>query len=141
MYAIRSYYELQDDIHGLTTMVDELKESETKIKELISELSAKVKEEPDTELQDQIGKLEEMVGKTNLNIADLAGRLEALEEVATSPSSEEQTGGIFTYITDEEQRALFIEKVQEGVGKDMTYAQFDDFLTESLPGDLDKVIV
>jgi len=131
---------LQDDIHGLTTMVDELKESETKIKELISDLSAKIKEEPDSELKKQIQVLEEMVGKTNLNIADLAGRLEALEEAATGPAAEGLSGGIFSYITSEEQRALFTSKVQEGVNKELTYAQFDEFLTESLPADLDKII-
>ncbi|MFV0437983.1 MAG: hypothetical protein ACK5PS_11425 [Desulfopila sp.] len=131
---------LQDDLHSLATMVDELKESETKIRELIGELSAKVKEEPDSELQGQIGKLEEMVKKTNQSITDLAGRLDALEDAATAPSSGDQNGGIFTYITNEEQRELFVTKVQEGVTNDLTYAQFDEFLGDALPEELAKII-
>lgn len=134
--------QLQDDIYGLTRMVDELKESETKINDLISELSAKFKEEPDTELKDQIQKLEEMFNETNENIVDLAGRLESLEEAATEPSSEPQIGigGIFSYIEKEDDQVLFSNKVEEGIAKDLTYAQFDEFLTESLPAELDLII-
>ena len=131
---------LQDDIHGLTTMVDELKESEGQIKSFIDELSAKVKEEPNAELQAKIKTLEEMVSKTASSIQDIAGRLEALEEAATEPSSDTQSAGIFSYFTNEEQSAHFTAKVQEGVGKDLTYAQFDEFLTSALPEDVDKII-
>lgn len=131
---------LQEDITSLTTMVDELKESETKIKELISELSAKVKEEPDAELVSQIARLEEMVIKTNGSITDLAGRLAALEEAATVSGVDTVSGGIFAYFESEDQRTLFINAVTDGVAKELTYAQFDEFLTESLPADLDKVI-
>jgi len=132
--------QLQDDIHGLTRMVDDLKESETKVKVLIEELSAKVKEDPDTELKSQIQKLEEMIGSTNLSLNDLAGRLEALEVNASVSASDTQSGGIFSYIEGEDQRATFIGKVQEGVEKELTYAQFEEFLTENLPAELDKII-
>lgn len=132
--------QLQDDLHGLTRMVDELKESEQKIKDLISELSVKIKEEPDVELKNQIQKLEVMVSQTNQSIADLAGRLESLESSSMALSPETQSGGIFSYIENEQHRALLSAKVQEGITRDLTYAQFDEFLTGALPAELDKVI-
>lgn len=132
--------QLQDDIHGLTNMVDDLKESEAKITSLIAELSTKIEKEPDTEIKTQIQLLEEMVKKTNENIADLSGRLEALEEAATEPAATAPTGGIFSYVENEEERALLTKSVEEGISKDLTYAQFDEFLTEALPADLDKII-
>jgi hypothetical protein len=121
-------------------MVDDLKDSETQIKELISQLSAKVEAEPDSDLKNQIQKLEEMVSKTTENITHLAGRIESLEESATQPASGSLTGGIFSYIVTDEERALFVSKVEEGAAKEMTYAQFDEFLTESLPAELDKIL-
>lgn len=132
--------QLQDDIHGLTRMVDDLKDSETKIKDLISQLSAKVEAEPDSDLKNQIQKLEEMVGKTTENLASLAGRIESLEESATQPATGALSGGIFSYIVKDDDRALFISKIEEGTAKEMTYAQFDEFLTESLPAELDKIL-
>ena len=131
---------LQEDITSLTTMVDELKESETKINELIAELSTKVEQDQSAELKEQIKQLEEMATKTNQSIADIAVRLEALEEITTSPADGDQTAGIFSYIEGDDDRALFTAKVQEGVSKELTYAQFDEFLTQELSAELDKVI-
>lgn len=132
--------QLQGDIHGLTRMIEDLKDSESKIKDLISQVSAKVEAEPDSDLKNQIQKLEGMVSKTTESIAHLAGRIESLEESATQPVSGSQTAGIFSYIVTDEERALFARKVEEGAAKEMTYAQFDEFLTESLPAELDKIL-
>ncbi|WP_136806887.1 hypothetical protein [Desulfosediminicola flagellatus] len=132
--------QLQDDLHGLTKMVEELKESEKKTLELIASLSAKVKEEPDNQLKEQILKLEEINKQTSKDIIDLANRLESLEEAATEPPAESQTAGIFSYITAEDDQAVFINKVNEGVNKELTYAQFDKFLTEELSEDLDQIL-
>lgn len=132
--------QLQDDIHGLNSMVDELKDSEAKITSLIADLSAKVESEPDNELKGQIQQLEEIVKKTNENIADLSGRLESLEEAATEPSPAPQTGGIFSYFETEDEKGQLIKAVEEGISKDLTYAQFDEFLTETLPAELDTIV-
>ncbi len=132
--------QLQGDLHGLTAMVNELKDAEAKINTLITDLSAKVKEDPDTELKGQIKKLEDMYLKTNENITHLAGRLEALEEAATEPTTEAQTGGIFSYIESDEDQTLFTKTVEDGIANDLTYAQFDGFLTETLPAELNQII-
>jgi methyl-accepting chemotaxis protein len=132
--------QLQEDIHALTKMVDELKESEKKTLELIESLSAKMEEEPDTELKDQITKLEQMNKTINDSIADIANRLESLEEAATEPEPEPLSGGIFSYIESEEDQAVFTQTVKNGVAKELTYAQFDKFLTEELSAELDQIL-
>lgn len=131
---------LQEDITSLTTMVDELKESETKINELIAELSSKAEEDKTTELKEKLKQLEEMATKTNQSISDIAVRLEALEEITTSPDGDNQPSGIFSYIENESDRDLLTTKVQEGVAKELTYAQFDEFLTEELSAELDQIV-
>jgi len=131
---------LQEDLHGLTLMVDELKEAEAKINELIHNLSAKVDEDPDSGLKEQILKLEEMYAKTNESIATLAGRIEAIESASAKPAVDIQSAGIFQYMESEDDKKLFADKVLEGVSKELTYAQFDSFLSESLPAELDQIV-
>ncbi|WP_419176898.1 hypothetical protein [Desulfosediminicola sp.] len=132
--------QLQEDLHGLTLMVDELKESEKKINELIQNLSTKVDEDPDSAIKDQIHKLEEMYAKTNENISNLAGRIESIESSSAKTAVGSHSSGIFQYIESEDDKKLFSDKIQEGVSQELTYAQFDSFLSEALPAQLDKII-
>lgn len=132
----------KQDIQGLNSMVEELKASEEKISATLAELSEKVEKEPDTGLQDQVTKLEEMCKTTTASIEDLVGKLQALEEqeAETAGSKADLEGGIFSYIESEDDKDLFVLTVEEAVSKDMTYAQIDEFLTENLSTELDQII-
>jgi predicted nucleic acid-binding Zn-ribbon protein len=127
---------LTQDMDELSKMVSELKESEEKINAAIAELSEQAKQEPDTALTEQVKKLEEMYTATNAAIEDLAGKLQALEE----SGSNDQQGGIFSYIESADDQTLFTMAIQEAVDKEMTYAQIDEFLTENLSPELDQII-
>jgi DNA repair exonuclease SbcCD ATPase subunit len=132
----------KQDIQGLSTMVEELKASEEKINETIAELTEKVEKEPDTGLQDQVTKLEEMYKATAASIEDLVGKLQALEEqeIQEADSKADLEGGIFSYIESEDDKDFFVLTVEEAVGKEMTYAQIDEFLTENLSAELDQIV-
>lgn len=127
---------LTQDMQDLAKMVDDLKESEEKINATLAELSEQVKQDPDAALTEQVKKLEEMYTATNGAIEDLAGKLQALEE----SGSDDQQGGIFSYIESKDDQTLFTMAVQEAVSKEMTYAQIDEFLTENLSEELDQII-
>lgn len=132
----------KQDIQGLSSMVEELKASEEKINATLTELSEKVEKEPDTGLQDQVTKLEEMYKATTASIEDLVGKLQALEEqeAQTADSKADLEGGIFSYIESVDDKDLFVLTVEEAVSKEMTYAQIDEFLTENLSAELDQII-
>lgn len=134
--------QLKQDILGLSTMVDELKASEEKINAALAELAAKVEKEPDTTLQTQVAKLEEMYKATAAAMEELAGKLQALEDEKANEatSKAEQEGGIFSYIENDDDKDFFIAAVEEAVEKEMTYAQIDAFLTDNLSEELDKII-
>lgn len=133
---------LKQDIQGLSEMIEELKASEEKINTTLAELSAKVEQEPDSGLQEQIAKLEEMCKATAASIEELAGKLQALEHEAApaDDSKADLEGGIFSYIEDNDDKELFVVAVEEAVSQEMTYAQIDEFLTENLSPELDQII-
>lgn len=133
---------LKSDLTGLTAMVDELKASEENINTTLAELSEKVNQEPDTGLQDQVAKLEEMYKETAESIEELVGKLQALEarKAEEAASKADFDKGIFSYIESDEDKTLFVTAVEESVSNDMTYAQIDDFLNEKLSDELYQII-
>lgn len=128
--------QLQNDIHELSNMVDNLQQSEVKIHELLADLTAKVEQEPDTSLKEQIQELEGMSRKIVTDLTILSDRLEGLESVKNQP----QTAGIFSYIENQVDQELLTTQVQEAIAQEMTYAQIDEFLTNNLPLELDTII-
>ncbi len=136
--ALKSRNErLQQDVEELTGKIDELKEAKQKIHDVLSDLSAQVAQEPDAELKDQISTLEALYNKTKDSLTDLSNRLEAVEQEVTRPTP---SGGIFSYIEAEEDKLLVAKQVELAISRDMTYAQIDDFLSETLPEKLDTVM-
>ncbi len=97
-----------------------------------------------TDLVKKINDLQKSVKAAN-------GEINQLQELVTSPSvveaqseAEEDAADeehrIFSYLENEKDRLLFSSKIEEAIQKDMTYAEIDTFLTESLSKAVDAII-
>ena len=127
---------LKDKIDELSEAVVHLQGSEKEIKTLVDSLTAKVNAGADQDLKNQLGKLEQLQKDTTEAVDGIMNRLKVLE----TGLKQAPTAGIFTYIENEADQALFIQKVEEALAQEMTYAQIDEYLTKTLSPDLDKVI-
>lgn len=127
---------LKEKIDGLTATIGHLQSSEAEIKNLVGNLTEKIQAGADQELQEQVMKLDQLHANTHNDIETLMERLKTLETgLKQAPVS-----GIFAYIESEEDQSLFIQKVEEALAQEMTYAQIDEYLTSNLPPALDKII-
>ncbi len=127
---------LKEKIKEMSIAIETLQSSEKEIKDLVEKLTTTIKAGADQELKEQIKKLDQLYSDTHSDIENLVGRVNKLE----SGLKQAPVSGIFTYIEHEEDQALFIEKVEEALAQDMTYAQIDEHLTKSIPPELDKII-
>jgi DNA repair exonuclease SbcCD ATPase subunit len=127
---------LKEKIEDLSLAVENLQSSEIEIKNLVEKLTEKIQAGADLELKNQIKRLEQLHDDTHTKIEVLMGRLKTLE----SNIKPTQLSGIFAYIGKAEEQSLFIQKVQEALSQDMTYAQIDDYLIDNLPPELLKTI-
>lgn len=127
---------LKERIEEMSIAIEKLQSSEEEIKDLVEKLTIKVQAGADQELKDQIKKLEQLYGATHDEIENLMDRLNTLE----SGLKQAPVSGIFAYIEKEEDQKLFIEKVEEALSQEMTYAQIDEHLTKALSPELDKII-
>ncbi|MGB3224868.1 MAG: hypothetical protein WBB23_18840 [Desulforhopalus sp.] len=127
---------LKKKIEELSLAVGNLQGSEIEIKNLVDKLTEKIQAGADLELKNQIQSLEELHKDTHSKIEVLMERLKGLESsLKPAPVS-----GIFSYIEKEEDKSLFIEKVESALSQERTYAQIDEYLTANLPPELDKII-
>ncbi len=127
---------LKERIGEMSIAIEKLQRSEKEIKDLVEKLTIRIQAGADQELKEQINKLEQLYGATHAEIENLMERLNTLEAgLKQAPVS-----GIFAYIEKEDDQTLFIEKVEEALGQEMTYAQIDEFLTKTLSSELDKII-
>ena len=116
--------------------VDKLENSKNELHELVSALGIKIDASQEADLKDQVSKFVILQSESNKNLEAIAARIDALEtNLKQSP-----TAGIFSYIESDADQTVLIAKIEEAVSQEMTYAQIDDFLTENLSPELDKII-
>ncbi|MGB3211634.1 MAG: hypothetical protein WBB19_13100 [Desulforhopalus sp.] len=127
---------LRQRIDELSMVVHELQSSEKEIKDLVAQLTTKVEAEADQDLKKQISKLEQLQSNTHSEIENLIERIKTIE----TGLKQAPTSGIFTYIEKETDQSLFIQKTEEALAQELTYAQIDEYLTNNLPAELDKII-
>ena len=127
---------LKERIAEMSAAIDHLQNSEQEIKDLVEKLTTKIEAGADQDLKEQIKKLEILSEETNNKIETLMERLNTIE----SGLKQAPVSGIFTYIEKKEDQTLFIEKVEEALSREMTYAQIDEHLTKTLSPELDKII-
>lgn len=127
---------LKEKIEELSIVVEKLQISKNEIKDLVEKLNEKIQAGADLELKKQIKKLEQLHADTHIEIENLIERLNTLE----SGLKQTPTSGIFAYIEKEEDQSLFVQKVEEALAQEMTYAQIDEYLTNNLSQELDKNI-
>lgn len=127
---------LKAKIEDLSQTVKDLSDAENAIKELVADLTTKIQAGADQEMIVQIGNLERLQTQTREELEGFIERLNSLEPgQKQAPSS-----GIFSYIEKDKYQALFIQKVEEALGRELTYAQIDEYLSTQLPADLVKII-
>jgi len=128
---------LKTKIDELVIAVEHLQASEKEMKTLAAQLTEKIERGTDQELKEQIKKLQQLQNDTRIEIENLVERIQGLE---SSGSKQAPTSGIFTYIEKEGDQSLFMQKVEEALSQELTYAQIDEYLTGNLPPELDKII-
>jgi DNA repair exonuclease SbcCD ATPase subunit len=134
---------LKHQINELDTAVKALQSSERQIKTLFDDLSTKVEASGATQqIKDQLAELKSLQETACKEIEAMTTRLSILESDLRQQETDQQeiSSGIFAYIASKEEQTLFIEKVAEAVGNDMTYAQIDKHLSKTLPAELDKIV-
>lgn len=127
---------LYKKVDALNEVVTTLQVSEKELKSLVERLTEKIEAGGDLVLKNQLNNLEQLHADTHIDILALSDRLKTLE----SSLKQAPVSGIFTYIEKQDDQSLFIEKVHEALAQEMTYAQIDQYLTSSLPQELDKII-
>ncbi len=84
------------------------------------------------------------ISELQKSLSDANSEINQLQEMVTSPLDSEPEDTlehrIFTYIENKKDRQLFAAKIEEAVEKDMTYAEIDAFLSESLSKEIDAII-
>lgn len=123
-------------IEELLQTVNSLSDSEHAITSLVADLTSQIQSGSAPEIITQIGNLERLQAQTRNELKDLKERLNTLE----LGQKQTPTSGIFTYIDNDEYQMVFITTVEEALKQEMTYAEIDDYLSNMLPPDLDKII-
>jgi hypothetical protein len=123
-------------IQELCTEIENLQSFEIEIKDLVDKLTDKIQAEADQDLKIDIKKLEQPISDTQSELKILIERLDTLE----SRVKQVPTTGIFTYIETESDQSLFIQKVEEALALQLTYAQINDYLSKNLAPELYKII-
>ncbi len=86
-------------------------------------------------LKATIGTLQSEKDNLSKQLSELSGKVEELKNAAEMAPE----AGIFSYFEADEDKELFVDKIEEAIKQEMTYAQIDIFLTEELPEGVDKV--
>ncbi len=128
---------LKAKIEDLSQTVKALSDAENAIKELVADLTTKIQAGADQEMIVQIRNLERLQTQTR---EELEGVIERLNSFEPGQKQTPTTSGIFSYIEKDKYQALFIEKVEEALTRELTYAQIDEYLSTQLPPDLVKII-
>ncbi len=127
---------LKAKIEDLSQTVKDLSDAENAIKEVVADLTTKIQAGADQEMIVQIRNLERLQAQTREELEGFIERLNSLEP----GQKHAPTSGIFSYIEKDKYQALFIEKVEEALARELTYAQIDEYLSTQLPPDLVKII-
>ena len=63
-----------------------------------------------------------------------------LESISVEPGQDGGNHRIFNYLEKDEDKKKFSGLIAEAITKEMTYAEIDDFLSKSLPKEIDVII-
>lgn len=118
----------KDAIHdNYVFLSEELASSKESLTQLESDFIA---------LQDKFSKLEE---EKNILLKSIEEKDNIIASLSREENDEEETG-VFNYFSTPEQKSLFKASVADAVEKELTYAQIDEYLTEKLDKETDKIV-
>ena len=127
---------LNQQLDELDLMVKNLANSHQEMGNLTSNLDAKFETGLNTDLKDKISRLEQEQKQSNDLFASISTRLDSLE----TPARQSPVAGIFSYINSAEDQELFANTAEEAVSEEMTYSQIDEYFSEHLSPELNKII-
>lgn len=104
----------------------------TSLEKLISENGSSMKQQ-----EDSITSLQTKMDSFSDELVELR---QAVEESMDEVTAIYGNHRIFNYIENEDDKLKFAELVEQAIEKDMTYAEIDTFLSESLSQDVDAII-
>lgn len=126
---------LQNQFEELNQIVTNLQSSEEELKTSLQALSEKVNDNSDSALDGIIAKMEQLQAESRSEIDSILEKMSSIEtNLKQSPKF-----GIFSYI-EEDQQPVFIRAVDEAVVQEKTFAKINEFLSNNLPAELDKII-
>ncbi len=126
---------LQKQFQELNEIVANLENSEEELKTSMQDLSDKMNENSDDAIGEIIVKMEELRAETRSEIDSILEKMASIEtNLKQSPKF-----GIFSYIKEDDQ-PIFIRAVDDAVLQEKTFAKINEFLSNTLPPELDKII-
>lgn len=129
---------VKSSLNDETAAKDELNAELLAAMESISELTGKLESQEATSksLAEEKTALTAKASELEAQAKEFEEKVKELEEeLDKAPEA-----GIFSYMESEEDKDLFVEKIDEALEQEMTYALIDTFLTEELSADLDQII-
>jgi len=128
--------DLNQKLEELDLIVKNLGNSHQELGDLTSNLDARFEAGLEADLKDKLSTLEQLQKKSDDLLASISARLDSLE----ASTSQSPVAGIFSYIKSAEDQKLFAGTAEKAVSEEMTYSQIDDYFSEHLGPELDKII-
>lgn len=129
---------------------EELEQNQKALQEQLADCSQKIAELTEqqtkgTQTTQQQGKqLDEVIadlGSLKSRVEVLTGTIEQLKGTSASQHSEiDLEHRIFSYLEQQKDKIQFAQLIAKATEQNMTYAEIDDFLSESLPKEIDAII-
>jgi len=112
-----------------------LADCQSRLDEMSSTLqqNANAMDQQKKQLQEALEKIEVLTSE----LEGLRSLKEPTEELSQNPQEEPR---LFAYIEEQQYRKQIGELVDEALAEDMTYAEIDDFLSQSLPQEIDTIL-
>lgn len=119
-------------------LTDELKAANENGAELTQKLQEQ--ESANKTLEKDRDTLEKTFEKEKAELETQIAELEANAKELETELDKAPEAAIFSYMDNDEDKEIFIEKIDEALEFEMTYAQIDEYLSQELEEDLDKIV-
>jgi len=123
----------------LSVRQEELAASLAECQSRLDEMSSALQQN-ETAMNQQKKQLQEALEKIEALTSEIAGLRSKVQPNEESLQQSDEEPRIFTYIEEQQYRKQLTNLVDEALAEDMTYAEIDDFLSQSLPQEIDTIL-
>ncbi len=137
--------EISDQVNGLVSGQEEANSAIAEQVKRLEGLEASLADQSNTS-----NDLTQQITKMTKGLQSVKKELDQLEELFTSPGTEEDqktetkddlsNHRIFSYLESDADKQAVSNQVKEAIQKDMTYAEIDAFFTETLSAEVDEIV-